>query len=51
MISGIITAILLACFVAGSLWVFSARRNSEFEQAARLPLDEGMPVGTAEDRP
>ena len=44
MVSGLITAILLACFVAGSVWVFSSRRNAEFEEAARLPLEDEMPA-------
>jgi cytochrome c oxidase cbb3-type subunit 4 len=40
MVSGIVTAILLAIFVAGTAWAFSGRRRAEFEHAARLPLDE-----------
>jgi cytochrome c oxidase cbb3-type subunit 4 len=40
MVSGIVTAILLASFIAGTAWAFSARRRSEFEMAANLPLDE-----------
>jgi cytochrome c oxidase cbb3-type subunit 4 len=48
MASGIITAILLACFVAGSFWVFSSRRNKEFEEAARLPLEDEMPANANE---
>lgn len=48
MISGMITAILLACFIAGSFWVFSNRRNAEFEEAARLPLEDALPA-TAKD--
>jgi cytochrome c oxidase cbb3-type subunit IV len=40
MVSGIVTAILLACFIAGAIWAFSARRRAEFDHAARLPLEE-----------
>jgi cytochrome c oxidase cbb3-type subunit 4 len=40
MVSGIVTAILLGLFVAGTAWAWSGRRRAEFEQAARLPLDE-----------
>jgi len=40
MVSGIVTAILLACFIAGTAWAFSARRRAEFDRAARLPLEE-----------
>ena len=45
MISGIVTAILLASFLAGTAWAWSARRREEFDAAAQLPLDdrEGTP--------
>ncbi|MBK8286739.1 MAG: CcoQ/FixQ family Cbb3-type cytochrome c oxidase assembly chaperone [Ahniella sp.] len=39
MISGIVTAILLACFLGGIAWAFSGARKAEFEAAARLPLE------------
>jgi len=41
MITGIVTALLLACFLGGTAWAYSDKRKSEFEQAARLPLDDG----------
>ena len=40
MISGIVTAILLAVFLGGTAWAFSPRRRAEFEQAARVPLED-----------
>jgi cytochrome c oxidase cbb3-type subunit 4 len=40
MISGIVTAILLACFIAGTAWAWSGKRKPEFDAAARVPLDE-----------
>jgi cytochrome c oxidase cbb3-type subunit 4 len=43
MIAGIVTAILLVAFLAGSLWAYSGRRRAEFEAAARLPLEENAP--------
>ena len=43
MIAGIITAILLVCFLAGSAWAYSGKRRAEFEAAARLPLEEKVP--------
>ena len=43
MIAGIVTAILLATFIGGSAWLYSARRHAEFEAAARLPLEEDAP--------
>jgi cytochrome c oxidase cbb3-type subunit 4 len=40
MISGIITAALLALFIGGSIWVWRPARMAEFDAAARLPLAE-----------
>jgi cytochrome c oxidase cbb3-type subunit 4 len=48
MLSGIVTAILLGTFLAGTAWAWSARRRADFELAARLPLDE--PPGERERR-
>ena len=39
MISGIVTAILLASFIAGCIWAWSPRRKQDFDAAARLPLN------------
>lgn len=41
MIPGIITAALLICFLAGTAWAYSSKRKAEFDEAARLPLDDG----------
>ncbi len=49
MISGIVTAILLACFLGGTAWAYSGKRKSEFEEAARLPLEDN--VGNSENAP
>jgi cytochrome c oxidase cbb3-type subunit IV len=40
MLSGIITAILLALFVVGGIWAYSPRRKPDFDAAAMLPLDD-----------
>jgi cytochrome c oxidase cbb3-type subunit 4 len=40
MISGIVTAILLLCFLGGWIWAWSPRRKRDFEDASRLPLDD-----------
>ncbi|KAF1694832.1 MULTISPECIES: cbb3-type cytochrome c oxidase subunit 3 [Pseudoxanthomonas] len=40
MISGIVTAVLIALFVGGWIWAWSPKRKREFEDAARLPLEE-----------
>ena len=45
--SGLVTALLLACFLAGVAWAWSGRRRRDFDEAARLPLDEESP-GPAE---
>ena len=38
--SGLVTGVLLACFLAGAAWAWSGRRAREFDEAARLPLDD-----------
>ena len=44
MISGILTALLLAVFVGISLWAWSARSRVRFAEAEQLPLrDETLP--------
>ena len=40
MLSGIITALLMALFVIGCLWAWSPKRKHAFEDAARMPLQE-----------
>lgn len=41
MFSGIVTTALLVVFIGGWVWAWSPRRRDEFEEAARLPLDDG----------
>jgi cytochrome c oxidase cbb3-type subunit IV len=48
MLSGIVTAILLALFVSGCVWAYNPKRRSEFESAARLPFDEDS-IGNNEE--
>jgi len=43
MIAGIVTAILLVSFIAGTAWAYSSKRRADFEAAARLPLEENAP--------
>lgn len=40
MISGVITAVLLVLFIGGWVWVWRPERKTEFDAAARLPLEE-----------
>jgi cytochrome c oxidase cbb3-type subunit 4 len=41
MISGIVTAVLLALFVCGWAWVWRPECKPEFDEAAQLPLSDG----------
>lgn len=45
--NGIVTGILLVLFIAGSAWVFSRKRQPEFDAAARLALDDEDQAGAA----
>jgi cytochrome c oxidase cbb3-type subunit 4 len=38
MISGIVTAILLASFLGITAWAWSARQRARFDEASSLPL-------------
>ncbi|MEO8010225.1 MAG: cbb3-type cytochrome c oxidase subunit 3 [Dokdonella sp.] len=40
MISGIYTAILLIIFVSLWIWAWSSRRRRDFDEAARLAVEE-----------
>lgn len=40
MIAGTVTAILLAAFLGGCVWLFGIRRASDFDRMARIPLDD-----------
>lgn len=37
-VNGIVTAVLMACFIAVVFWAYSKRRTRDFEAAANLPL-------------
>jgi len=50
MLSGIVTAILLFSFLAGTAWAWSGKRRRDFDEAARLPLDD-EPGPTLGDQP
>lgn len=39
-LSGVVTAIAMLAFLGGTAWAYSSARKSEFDAAARLPLDE-----------
>jgi cytochrome c oxidase cbb3-type subunit IV len=39
-LSGLMTAILTVLFVGIWIWAWSARRKSQFDEMARLPLED-----------
>jgi cytochrome c oxidase cbb3-type subunit 4 len=39
-LSGIVTAILIVLFLGVWVWAYSSRRRAQFDEAARLPLEE-----------
>ena len=41
MVSGIITLILLLLFIGGWVWAWSPKRKADFDEASKLPLEEG----------
>lgn len=43
-LSAVMTTILLVCFLAIVIWAWGGRRKSEFERAARMPLEDAEPV-------
>jgi cytochrome c oxidase cbb3-type subunit 4 len=43
-LSGIVTAILIVLFLGVWVWAYSSRRRAQFEEAARLPLEEDSEV-------
>jgi cytochrome c oxidase cbb3-type subunit 4 len=47
---GVVTALLMALFVALVYWAYSRRRHAEFSSAAALPLeDDAEPRTRRED--
>jgi cytochrome c oxidase cbb3-type subunit 4 len=51
MIPGIITAVLLALFVAGWIWAWRPARKADFDAAARLPLEDDRVESHREQAP
>ena len=51
---GVLTLILMLAFLAIVVWAWSSRRKKDFEEAARLPLDEAddreCPAGAGENK-
>lgn len=49
-ISGIITAVLIIVFIGIVFWAYSRKRRKDFEEAARLPLEDEDHPGEYKDR-
>jgi cytochrome c oxidase cbb3-type subunit 4 len=45
---GLVTLALFISFIAIAVWAYSSRRKKDFDEAARLPLDD-EPPGSAGD--
>ena len=45
------TATLLGVFLAIVFWAWNSRQKSRFSDAARIPLDDNIPLGERRDRP
>jgi cytochrome c oxidase cbb3-type subunit 4 len=43
-LSGIFTALLTVLFVGICVWAFSPRRRKQFDEMARMPLEEDREV-------
>ncbi|PWG62497.1 cbb3-type cytochrome oxidase subunit 3 [Spiribacter halobius] len=44
MLSGIMTGLLMLIFLGIVIWAYSGRRRRDFEEAARLPLEDEPPA-------
>ena len=38
---GLLTLVLMVLFIALVVWAYSKQRKPDFDEAARLPLDDG----------
>jgi cytochrome c oxidase cbb3-type subunit 4 len=39
-VRGVLTLILMVCFIALTAWAWSGRRKAQFESMARVPLED-----------
>lgn len=47
--SGVMTAILIIVFIGIIVWAYSSRRRRDFEEAARIPLEDENPSEDQDD--
>ncbi len=43
-VRGLITVALLIAFIALVFWAYSKRRKADFDELARMPLEDDSPV-------
>lgn len=48
MTSGVITAFAMLAFIGITIWVFLLKRKEDFDEQARLPLDDDEPMKSEE---
>jgi len=48
-VRSVVTAVSLLCFLGIVFWAYSSAARKDFEEAARLPLDEDEPTGPGVD--
>jgi cytochrome c oxidase cbb3-type subunit 4 len=46
-INGIMTVVLMAIFIGIVVWAWRRERRQQFDEAAALPLEEDVKVGTS----
>jgi cytochrome c oxidase cbb3-type subunit 4 len=49
-VRGLLTLVLMLAFVGVVVWAWSGKRRKDFEEAARLPLDDDGPGATRRGR-
>ena len=49
MLAGIVTIVSLVAFLAGVAWAMSGKRRREFDEGARLPLEDAHEADAAVD--
>ena len=50
MLAGIVTVVAFIAFIAGVAWAMSGKRKREFDEAARMPLEDEEEAARTVDR-
>jgi cytochrome c oxidase cbb3-type subunit 4 len=51
MVSGLVTLLLMLVFIAVWAWAWQPRKRKDFDEAARLAVDDGDQDGMARQEP